>query len=87
MKFWRLPIHSELGITRLTELGITDPIWFTGWADLAVLEKEIAALESHIDEIPFYDELKKRWIQNLRTCLELLKSEAPAHSVPEIMIG
>jgi hypothetical protein len=87
MEFWRLPVHGSLGVKRLAELGITDPVWFKGWDDLATLEKEVAILETHIDEIPFYDELKRRWIQNLRTCLELLKKEAPLDSIPEFMIG
>jgi hypothetical protein len=87
MEFWRLPIHTALGVQRLAELGILDPVWFKGWDDLAVLEKEVAALEAHIDSIPFHAELKSRWIRNLRICLDLLKKEAPSDSVPEFMIG
>ncbi len=87
MEFWRLPVHRTIGVERLAELGITDPVWFKGWDDLRILEKEVAALEAHRDDIPFDDELKGRWIRHLRSCLELLKKVAPADSVPEFMIG
>lgn len=87
MAFWQLPIHQTLGIERLSQLGVTDPVWFKGWDDLLILEKEVAILEAHLDRIPFSDELKTRWIKNLRVCLDLLKSSAPRDSVPEFMIG
>ncbi len=87
MEFWRLPIHMTLGVKRLAELGISDPVWFKGWEDLAILEKEVVALETHIDEIPFHEEPKRQWIRNLRACLDLLKNEAPTDSTPEFMIG
>ena len=80
-------MHGSLGVKRLAELGITDPVWFKGWDDLGILEKEVATLERYIDDIPFYEELKSRWIGNLRICLDLLKKEAPTDSIPEFMIG
>jgi len=87
MAFWSLPIHETLGIVRLSELGISDPVWFTGWNELATLEREVAILEQHIESIPFSEELRARWIRNLRLCVDRLKSSAPPDSIPEFMIG
>lgn len=44
MAFWALPRLREVGITRLAELGVTDPIDFWGWDDLAELRREIRLL-------------------------------------------
>ena len=85
--FWRLPVHKKLGIERLSQLAITDPVWFKGWGELAVLEREVTRLEQNIDSIPFPSEPKSRWIRNLRLCLDLLKASAPPDSIPEFMIG
>jgi hypothetical protein len=85
--FWRLPIHKRLGVERLADLGSTDPIWFRGWDDISLLEREVSTLEQNIESIPFHDQLKERWIQNLRRCLNILKQSAPPDSVPEFMIG
>ena len=87
MAFWRLPIHQTLGIERLSQLGVLDPVWFKGWDDLLILEKEVRILEENLDRISFSEVLKARWTKNLRVCLDLLKSSAPRDSVPEFMIG
>ncbi len=87
MAFWSLPIHKTLGIQRLSELGTTDPVWFKGWDGLARLDTEVAILEEHIESIPFPEELRARWIQNLRLCLDRLKASAPPDSIPQFMIG
>jgi len=52
-EFWSLPILSKIGIIRLNKLGHLDPIYFSGWEDIAELEIEIELLEKNIDEIIF----------------------------------
>jgi hypothetical protein len=38
-------------------------------------------------DVAYYQELKLRWIGNLRYCLDKLKQESPKNSIPEFMIG
>ena len=85
--FWKLEVFEEIGVTRLRDLGVTDPVWFIGWEDINVLESEIILIETNKDKIPFHQEIKDRWISNLRICLNSLKEKAPRDSIPEFMIG
>ena len=87
MEFWSLPIHKSIGIKLLCELGVTDPVWFKGWKEISMLEQELLLLEKNLDHIPFHEELKMRWISNIRICVDALKKSAPPDSVPEFMIG
>jgi len=85
--FWSLPIHSQIGVKLLAELGVTDPVCFKGWKNIEQLEKELLLLERHLGKIPFDQGMKKRRIGNIRICLDTLKKSAPPDSVPEFMIG
>jgi len=85
--FWSNPLLKDYGINRLAELGNLDPVCFVGWSDLKILEKEISILEKEVENINFDKELKHRWLQNLRFCIERLKELAPLDSVPKYMIG
>ena len=87
MEFWRIALLQDVGIEELTKLGHTDPVWFTGWEDLKVLGNEISILEEYKRQISFNEELKNRWIENLRFCFEKLLVLAPLDSVPNFMIG
>lgn len=87
MKFWGLPIMKDLGIKLLRELSITDPVVFRGWDELNELNNEIKTLERNIERIDYDEELKMRWVNNLRYCLDKLTAECPDECVPELMIG
>lgn len=87
MKFWSLPQLRELGLRELTELGHLDPVYFSEAEGLAILEQELVLLEQNREQIPFDDELKTRWIHNLRFCLDMLKAETPPGAIPVLMIG
>jgi hypothetical protein len=56
MEFWSRPRLGEMGLTRLTDLGVTDPVYFVGWDDLAELRREIALLQHHLRSIAFHPE-------------------------------
>ena len=77
----------EIGLTRLIDLGITDPIYFIGWDMLAELRHEISLLQKHLVSIDFYPELKSQWLSHLIYCYFLLVQTAPLESVPEFIIG
>lgn len=85
--FWGLPRLREVGITRLSELGETDPIWFEGWDGLAELKAEVDSLEQHLAAIDFDAELKAQWLAHLVYCYHLLIQTAPPDSVPRLSIG
>lgn len=87
MKFWSLQSLQDFGIKELTKLGYTDPVWFIGSEDLDILENEISILERNKERIDFDEELRNRWIENLRFCFEKLTELTPPDSVPNFMIG
>lgn len=87
MEFWGLPIMKDLGIVLLSELSITDPVVIRGWEELKELDNEIKTLENNIECIGFDEELKTRWVSNLRYCLDKLRAVCPDECVPEFMIG
>lgn len=87
MKFWSLQSLQDFGIKELTKLGYTDPVWFKGSEDLDILGNEISILERNKERIDFDEELRNRWIENLRFCFEKLTELTPPDSVPNFMIG
>jgi hypothetical protein len=87
MGFWALPRLREIGIERLTYLGIGDPIFFSGWEDLAVLGREIMLIQEHIRSIDYHPETMASWLAHLVYCHSLLLLVTPADCIPELMIG
>jgi hypothetical protein len=87
VRFWSIPKLKEIGIARLSKLGETDPIYFTGWDMIADLGREIALLQQHLDAIEFDPELKAQWLSHLVYCYNLLIQTAPKDSIPEFSIG
>lgn len=86
-QFWSIQKLQDLGIDKLTKLGHTDPVSFTGWEELKLLEIEIGILEKNKKQSDFNIELRDRWIKNLRYCFDTLMEMAPNESVPHLMIG
>ncbi len=86
-RFWSLLQLREIGLTQLSELGSTDPIYFVGWDMLADLWQEISLLQVHLGSIDFEAELKAQWLSHLVYCYFLLVQTAPRESVPEFSIG
>ena len=87
MAFWSIPRIKEVGIERLSELGVTDPVMFFGWDDLALLKREITLLAEHLPSIEFDIETKCAWLSHLTYCYHLLRQTAPKASTPLFMIG
>jgi hypothetical protein len=87
MRFWSIPRLKELGITLLTEPGVSDPVNFVGWDMLADLRQEIGMLEENLESIDFYPEIKAQWLSHLLYCYYLLVQTAPNDSIPEFSIG
>jgi hypothetical protein len=87
MRFWRLPRLREIGITQLTVLGVSDPVYFVGWDMLADLRREIDLLHEHLASIDFNPELKASWLAHLVYCYHLLVLTAPKESTPVLTIG
>jgi hypothetical protein len=85
--FWSLPRLREIGVTRLAELGETDPVCFIGWDMLADLWREIGLLQRHLGSIDFDPELKAQWMSHLVYCYFLLVQTAPRESIPDFSIG
>ena len=86
-KFWALPLWRSLGVTRLSELGHLDPIYFSGWDMLDVLAKEIRTFQDHFSEIEFEPDVKSCFLAHLVYCHSLLIETAPRNSIPEMTIG
>lgn len=87
MQFWSIPRLREVAITRLAELGVTDPVSFIGWEMMADLERELTLLQQHLGSIEFYPEIKAQWLSHLVYCYYLLVQTAPKESIPEFTIG
>jgi hypothetical protein len=87
MQFWSIPRLREVGITHLTELAVTDPVYFIGWDMMADLERELTLLQQHLESIDFYPEIKAQWLSHLVYCYYLLVQTAPKQSIPEFTIG
>lgn len=86
-RFWSLPELGEVGITRLTELGVCDPVYFIGWDMVADLRRELDILHEHLASIDFAVELKASWLAHLVYCFHLLILTAPKDSTPMFTIG
>ena len=54
-----------MGITQLTELGVSDPVYFVGWDMLADLRREIGLLQEHLPEIGFDPDLKAWFLAHI----------------------
>jgi hypothetical protein len=87
MQFWSNPRLKQLGISQLSELGTTDPIYFCGWDGIAELHQELTILQRELPNIEFHPELKAKWLSHLVYCYCLLVSSAPRGSEPELSIG
>jgi hypothetical protein len=87
MTFWRIARVREVGINRLADLGIFDPVNFDGWDDISELGREIAILQMHLAEIDFIPEIKSQWLAHLVYCHSLLVQTAPKTSIPWLSIG
>jgi hypothetical protein len=85
--FWSLPRIREIGIVRLAELGVCDPVMFFGWEDLARLRREINLLDANLASIDFPLEGKASWLCNLIYCYHALAEAAPKESEPWFIIG
>ena len=87
-RFWSLPILKDFGITKLTELGISDPVYFTGWEEISQLENEINLLIKCRPKIDFEPSHRlDEWIKNLVNGVKLLKEKCPDGCLPEFSIG
>lgn len=87
MEFWSLPRLREIGISQLTELGVTDPVYFVGWDMMADLHREITLLQNHLTDIDFDPDIKASWLSHLVYCYYLLVLTAPKESTPVFTIG
>jgi hypothetical protein len=87
VEFWSLPHLRDIGIGRLTELGVTDPVYFVGWEDMAELGREIGLLQQHLRGVQFPPEPIARWLSHLVYCRSLLMLVTPEGCVPELCIG
>jgi hypothetical protein len=87
MRFWSNPQLHELGINRLTELGVADPVYFVGWDMMSELHREILLLQSHMEDIDFDSDIKASWLSHLMYCYYLLILTAPRNSTPVFTIG
>jgi hypothetical protein len=87
MEFWGLRRLREIGVTRLAELGVTDPVCFSGWDGLAELGREIALLQEHLRSIPFHPEPLASWLSHLVYCHSLVSLVTPEGGIPELWIG
>lgn len=86
-QFWSLPRLREVGITELTELGVTDPVYFVGWDMIADLRREIGLLQEHLSKIDFDPDHKAWVLAHLVYCYSLLVFTAPPDSTPMLAIG
>lgn len=87
MAFWSLPRLREVGITQLTELGVSDPVYFVGWDMMADLRREIGLLQEHLPGIDFDLDCKAWFLAHLVYCYSLLVFTAPPDSTPVLTIG
>src|SRR5262245_867212 len=87
LRFWSIPRLREIGVTHLTELGVSDPVYFVGWDMLADLRREIDLLHEHLASIDFNADLKASWLAHLVYCYSLLMLTAPPGSTPVLTIG
>ena len=87
MRFWSIPRIKEVGVERLAILGESDPVYFSGWDNMALLGREIALLGQHLAEFNFDLEAKASWLSHLTYCYHLLKETAPKESELRFEVG
>lgn len=87
VRFWGLPRIAEIGIERLAQLGVSDPVFFYGWEEMPLLEREIGLLREHLASIDFPVDAKAQWLSHLTYCYHLLVETAPKDSTPCLTIG
>jgi hypothetical protein len=87
MTFWSVPAIKEAGVERLSELGVTDPVIFHGWEDMALLAREIELLNKHLPDIDYTVEIKAYTLSQLVYCYQLLVGTAPRDSTPVFCVG
>ena len=85
--FWALEVLKEIGVNELSKLGDFDPIYFSGWDQLKILNNEIKILEDNIDILRFDEDRVTEWIKNLKFCCDKLLKTATQDSIPNLMIG
>jgi hypothetical protein len=72
---------------QLTELGVTDPVYFVGWDMMADLRREIGLLQKHLPGIDFDPDLKAWFLAQLVCCYSLLVFTAPPDFTPVLTNG
>jgi len=86
-RFLVIPRLREVGITHLTVLGESDPVYFCGWESMEVLWREIELLQRHLVEVDFDPAVKARWTAHLAYCYFLLVGTTPGEFVPHFTIA
>jgi ABC-type Fe3+-citrate transport system substrate-binding protein len=85
--FWAQEVLKELGISELSKLGDFDPIYFSGWDQLKILNNEIKILEDNRAKLKFDEDQVTEWIMNLKFCCDKLLKTVTKDSIPNLMIG
>ena len=85
--FWGIPRLREVGLTRLSVSGETDPVWFNGWDEIFVLGRESELLRWNLRDIDCDPFTKARHVANLTVCYYLLGESGPAGAEPTFTIG
>lgn len=85
--FWSIPRLKEIGIARLSRLGVSGPVIFFGWEDMTELRREIRLLDDNLASIEFDRTTKAAWLSHLIFCYHLLMETAPVESIPMFSIG
>ena len=86
-QFWSLDLWGKIGLTRLSMLGTSDPIYFFGWDDMELLYSEIKLIHDNVKSIDFAPLPAAQWLANLTYCHSLLVISAPKESIPMLDIG
>ena len=87
LKFWSLPLWESIGVTRLGQLGHSDPIFFYGWEMMDNLADEIRLIHDHASRLDSCPEEIARNIAHLAYCYHLLRATAPSEAIPCLTIG
>lgn len=87
LRFWSIPRLEEVGIERLTILGETDPVYFLGWDDMALLGRELDLLAKHLESVDHHPVIKAETLSHLTYCYQLLIGSTPRGCTPKLGIG
>ena len=85
--FWTQEEFKEIGIIKLAKLGEYDPIYFSGWDQLKILNNEIKLLEDNLSILKCDKGQVNEWIKNLKFCHNKLLETAAKDSIPSLLIG